>query len=60
MYFPGDPLLPIDPIFMSTPDEAARNRLISGCDQDVSVEEWALGYRFDFVLRGRDATPREG
>ena len=29
MYFPGDALLPLDPIFLSVPDEAARNRLVS-------------------------------
>jgi hypothetical protein len=23
------------------------------------VPEWALGYRFDIVLRGREATPAE-
>ena len=57
MYFPGDPLLAIDPIFHSVPDEAARNRLISSFDLDITQPEWALGYRFDVVLRGRAATP---
>ena len=57
MYFPGDPLLAIDPIFHSVPDEAARNRLISRFDLDITQPEWALGYRFDVVLRGRAATP---
>lgn len=59
MYFPGDPLLPLDPIFLATPDEAARNRLIAAFDLSVTRPEWALGYRFDFVLRGRNATPME-
>jgi protocatechuate 3,4-dioxygenase beta subunit len=59
MYFPGDPLLPLDPIFMSTPDEAARNRLVARYDHGLSEAEWALGYRFDMVLRGRAATPVE-
>ncbi|HYH21286.1 MAG TPA: protocatechuate 3,4-dioxygenase subunit beta [Azospirillum sp.] len=59
MYFPGDPLLPLDPIFMSTSDEAARDRLIARYDHDLSEAEWALGYRFDIVLRGRHATPME-
>ncbi len=59
MYFPGDPLLSLDPIFLATPDEAARNRLVAAFDIDITQPEWALGYRFDFVLRGRNATPVE-
>ena len=59
MYFPGDPLLPLDPIFNATPDAAARERLIARFDLDVTEPEWALGYRFDIVLRGREATPME-
>jgi protocatechuate 3,4-dioxygenase, beta subunit len=56
MYFPGDPLLPLDPIFNSTPDEKARQRLIARFDIDLTQPEWALGYEWDIVLRGRDAT----
>ena len=59
MYFPGDPLFPFDPIFNSVPDEKARERLISKFDLETTKPEWALGYRFDIVLRGRDATPFE-
>ncbi len=59
MYFPGDPLLPFDPIFNSVPDERARNRLIAGFDWKHTIPEHALGYRFDIVLRGRDVTPME-
>jgi protocatechuate 3,4-dioxygenase beta subunit len=59
MYFPGDPLLPIDPIFNSVPDAAARERLVSTLDLAVTRPEYALGYRFDIVLRGRAATPFE-
>jgi protocatechuate 3,4-dioxygenase beta subunit len=59
MYFPGDPLLPLDPIFNSVPDERSRNRLISEFDIALTQPDWALGYRFDIVLRGRDATPFE-
>lgn len=59
MYFPGDPLFPFDPIFQSIPEERARNRLISRFDLDTTEPEWALGYRFDIVLRGREATPTE-
>ncbi|HUL59675.1 MAG TPA: protocatechuate 3,4-dioxygenase subunit beta [Anaeromyxobacteraceae bacterium] len=57
MYFPGDPLLPFDPIFNSTADERARVRLVSAFDWDHTVPERALGFRFDVVLRGRAATP---
>ena len=59
MYFPGDPLLAIDPIFNAIPDGAARERLVSSFDLASTTPEWALGYRFDIVLRGRDATPME-
>ena len=46
-----------EPLF----DEAdlARARLISAFDLGTTVPEWALGFRFDIVLRGRDATPFE-
>jgi protocatechuate 3,4-dioxygenase beta subunit len=59
MYFPGDPLLAYDPIFNTTADEKARNRLVSSFDWETTKPEYALGYRFDIVLRGRDATPME-
>jgi protocatechuate 3,4-dioxygenase beta subunit len=59
MYFPGDPLFPFDPIFNSVPDEKARVRMIAAFDLATTVPEWALGYRFDIVLRGRQATPFE-
>ena len=57
MYFPGDPLLAFDPIFNSTANDRARNRLISAFDWDTTIPDTALGYRFDIVLRGRAATP---
>ena len=59
MYFPGDPLLALDSIFQSTADAAARERLIAQYDPALSEAEWALGYRFDIVLRGRAATPAD-
>jgi protocatechuate 3,4-dioxygenase beta subunit len=58
MYFPGDPLFPFDPIFNGVP-EGARKRLISRFDLSLTEPEWALGYAFDIVLRGRQATPAE-
>jgi protocatechuate 3,4-dioxygenase beta subunit len=60
MYFPGDPLIPIDPVLNSIPDASARERLVARFDHDsLSEEGFALGYRFDIVLNGRDATPRD-
>ena len=56
MYFPGDPLFDHDPIFNSVPDPAARQRMVSAFDLDGTEPEWALAYRWDVVLRGRDAT----
>lgn len=59
MYFPGDPLLSLDPIFNCTSDEKARGRLISVFDWESTIPEEALGYQFDIILAGRDATPWE-
>jgi protocatechuate 3,4-dioxygenase, beta subunit len=56
MYFPDDPLFPYDPIFNSIPDPKARERLIARFDMDLTEPEWALGYEWDIVLRGREAT----
>ena len=60
MYFPGDPLLALDPIYQSIPDEKARQLLISRYDHSVTQPLWALGYRFDIVLAGSQQTPFEG
>ena len=59
MYFPGDPLFEFDPIFNSVPDEKARMRMVSSFDMENTQPEWALCYRFNIVLRGRNATPLE-
>ena len=59
MFFPGDPLLPYDPIFNSVADERSRNLLVSAFDWDTTVPGHALGYRFDIILRGRETTPME-
>jgi protocatechuate 3,4-dioxygenase beta subunit len=40
-------------------DEAARNRVVCALDMTITEPEWALGYRWDVVLRGREATPME-
>ena len=57
MFFPGDPLLPIDPVFQSVSDDAARQRMVSTLELEQGIEEVALGYRFDIVLRGPQSTP---
>ena len=59
MYFAGDPLLPLDPILNSIGDPRGRRRLIARFDLETTEPEWALGYRWDIVLRGRSATPAE-
>jgi protocatechuate 3,4-dioxygenase beta subunit len=59
MYFPGDPLILLDPVLGAIPDEGARQRLVSTFDLALTEPEWALGYRFNIVLRGRKATPFE-
>ena len=59
MYFPGDPLLEYDPIYNCVPDTSAKQRLIARFDLEKTIPSYALGYRWDIVLRGRDATPME-
>ena len=59
MYFPGDPLFAFDPIFQSIPDEKVRERMVSKFDLETTQPQWALGYKFDIVLRGPEATPFE-
>lgn len=58
MYFPDDPLIEIDPIANAVP-RAARDRMVSRLDMDVTTDHFALGYSWDIVLRGRMATPME-
>ena len=57
MYFPGDPLLAIDPVYQSIPDAKARERLICTQHLQTGIEMIALGYRFDIVLAGAASTP---
>jgi protocatechuate 3,4-dioxygenase beta subunit len=59
MYFPGDPLLPYDPIYNCIEDEQARRRMISSFDLENTVPDTALAFRYDIVLRGREQTPME-
>jgi protocatechuate 3,4-dioxygenase beta subunit len=59
MYFPGDPLQPLDPIFNSITDDSARTRLVASLDMERSQPDYALAYAWDIVLRGRSDTPFE-
>ena len=59
MYFPGDPLLAFDPIYLGAP-AGARERMVAAFSPDVTSEGFALGYEWDIVLRGRGETPVEG
>ena len=59
MYFADDPLHNLDPIMSSVPAGKAREHLIASYDHNVTEQEWALGYRWDIVLGGADATPFE-
>lgn len=58
MYFPKDPLLEFDPIYNAIPKKG-RELLISSFDLSITEPDFALGYRFDIVLRGHNATPFE-
>ena len=58
MYFPGDPLQAFDPIYLGVP-EAVRERIVCRFDLDTTVPDWALAFRFDIILRGREATPSQ-
>ena len=57
MYFPGDPLMALDPVLQSLSDPRGRERLVGRFDLDTTQPEWALGYQWDIVLRGSGATP---
>jgi len=56
MYFQGDPLLPLCPIYQSIPDAGARERLVAPLEKDAGPPLDSLAYRFDIVLRGRKQT----
>lgn len=63
MYFPGDPLFALDPIYNTIRRQEDRDRLIGVYDHDLTVPEFSMGYRFDIVVDGPDATwfePEEG
>jgi len=56
MYFPGDPLFSLDPIYQSITDQKARDRLVATYDHSVTSHEWNTGYNWDIVLTGSNRT----
>ncbi|MCQ1955309.1 protocatechuate 3,4-dioxygenase subunit beta [Arthrobacter sp. zg-Y826] len=56
MYFPGDPLFALDPIYQSITDPKARDRLVATYDHNITSHEWATGYNWDIVLTGSNRT----
>ena len=56
VYFPGDPLFALDPIYNSIPDQKDRDRLVATYDHDLTAPEFSLGFRWDIVLTGKHAT----
>ena len=56
MYFEGDPLIWLCPIIDSIPSREAVETLIAPLDMEATVPMDARAYRFDIVLRGREAT----
>jgi len=56
MYFPGDPLFALDPIYNTIRLQEDRDRLVAAYDHDSSKPEFSMAYRFDIVVDGPDAT----
>jgi protocatechuate 3,4-dioxygenase beta subunit len=56
MYFPGDALFALDPIYQSIVDQDARDRLVATYNHDQTKPEWALAYNWDIVLTGSKRT----
>lgn len=59
MYFPGDPLFGLDPIYQAIADQRDRDALVAAYDHDLTVPERSMGYRWDIVLTGSRRTPME-
>ena len=59
LYFPDDPLIEIDPIANAVP-MPYRQRMVCRFDIATTQANWALGYLFDIVVKGREQTPFEG
>lgn len=57
IFFPGEPLNEIDLLLNAVPDRDVRERLIFQFEGTSMGEVNAMGFRRDFVLRGRRQTP---
>jgi protocatechuate 3,4-dioxygenase beta subunit len=61
-YFEGDPLFETDFVIGAMKDPSARPALLAHYDESLTVHggpDRVLGYRWDIVLEGPDATPME-
>jgi protocatechuate 3,4-dioxygenase beta subunit len=56
MYFPSDPLFALDPIYNTIPRQKDRDNLIARYNHDYTVPEFSMGYEWDIVVDGPDAT----
>lgn len=56
MYFPGDPLFALDPIYNTIRRQRDRDALVAAYDHDLTVPEFSMGYRWDIVVDGPDST----
>ncbi|MGH9108169.1 MAG: protocatechuate 3,4-dioxygenase subunit beta [Acidimicrobiales bacterium] len=52
MYFPGDPLFALDPIFNSVTSPEGRAAMVAAFEIGLTEPERSLGYRFDLVVGG--------
>ena len=57
IFFPGEPLNETDLLLNAVPDRDVRERLIFQFEGTSMGEVNAMGFRLDFVLRGRRRTP---
>jgi len=57
IFFPGEPLNETDLLLNAVPDRDVRERLIFQFEGTSMGEVNAVGFRLDFVLRGRRRTP---
>ena len=57
----AEAFLDIDPLYNKIPDEGAKERLIAVFSPELTRAEsgFAIGYEFDIVLAGPDATPAD-
>lgn len=58
LYFEGDPLLDRDDGIYLALSQADRERVVASYNHDFTEPDWAMGYQYDIVLRGDQATPR--